>query len=74
MRSVLCFFEVISCPADYDLFLELDIVIEDFFERKLLGLTVDKGNHDCAEGVLKLCIVEKLIENNLGISVPLEVD
>ena len=74
MRSVLSLSEVVSCSAGDNFLLELDIVAENFLEGELFGFAVDKSNHDNAEGCLKLCEAEKLVENNLGICISLEVN
>ena len=74
MSSFLSFFKVKLCAAADYTALEVDILLKNFLKSENFGLTVDNSKHNNAEGCLHLSVGIKLIENNLGVSVTLEVN
>ncbi len=73
MLSVLCFFEVVLRSARNDLTLELQIFLQNFFERQGFRLAVYKRNLNDAVSDLQLCILEQMIEDNLRVRVALQI-
>ena len=57
-----------------NLLLELDILAKDFTKSKCLWLSVYENEHIHSTGVLKLCILVKLIKNYLQISITTALD
>jgi len=60
-------------PADDDLLAEVDEALENFLEIENPGLLVVDGQHDDAEGRFHLGVLVKLVEDDAGNLVPLQV-
>ena len=74
MCTFLRFIQVILCPSGHNLFLMTQIVPEHFQEIHNLRLIIHQGQHDDTECVLKLCMLVKLVQNNIGIGIPSQLN
>ena len=74
MLSFSCLFEVKLGPAGYYLYLEAQVLLQDLLEGHNLRHAVYQGEHNYADGVLKLSEAEQLVEDYLRISVLFELD
>ena len=61
VRAVLGLFELKARAACDDVLLEVDVILQNFLERQGLWLAVHNGQHDDAEGILKLGMLKELI-------------
>ena len=74
MLTLFCLFKVKPCSSLDNIYLEVDILLEHFFQGKYLRNAVDKCQHNNADCVLQLGIAEQLIEHKLGICILFELD
>ena len=68
--------QVVAGPADDDLLLEGQILINDMPQRQDLGLrlVLDQSQHIDGKGGLELGLSKEAVEHHLGIGVPLELN
>ena len=56
------FIEVVFCPSRYDFFLMLKIIFQHIKKIHYFRFTVYQSQHNHAEGILKLCMLIKLVQ------------
>ncbi|KAF5063760.1 hypothetical protein DSECCO2_291370 [anaerobic digester metagenome] len=66
------FGQIILGAAGDDLFLEFKIMIEHLLQVQQLGPHVNQSQHVDAEGILQLGMLVQLIQDNMGIGIPLD--
>ena len=74
MSPCLCLGQLIAGPAGNDVFLMLDVVVQDLLEVQHLRLAINQCQHDDAEAFLQLRMLIQLIQDNMGIGILAEVD
>ena len=55
--------------AGNDIFLMVEIVVQDLFERQDARMAVDEGQHDDAERFLELRVFIQFIQDDIGIDI-----
>ena len=74
MLSFLSLVKVELSSSCDNIHLKVYILLKHFLEGQHLRDTVHKSKHYNAHSILKLCIAEQLVENNLRISVLFKLD
>ena len=69
VSTLLRFIEIILSPSCDDILLMLQVTDQDFFQIQNLGLAVYKGQIVDAKGILQLCMLVKLVENDICIGI-----
>ena len=65
MGAVLRFFEVEFGASAHDLALVVDVVLQHLLQVEDLRLAVHQRQHDRAEGVLQLRVLEQVVEHHV---------
>lgn len=60
--------------AGNDIFLMVEIVVQDLFERQDARMAVDEGQHDDAERFLELRVFIQFIQDDIGIDIGPQFD
>ena len=81
MRSGFCLFQIKDGSSCNDFLLVLDIIVQHLLQVQNLGLKLflvvliaHQRQHDDAEGILELCVLIQLIQDNGLIGVALELN
>ena len=74
MGSCQGFIEFELAAAGNDVFLMVQIVIQDLFERQDARMAVDEGQHDDAERFLELCMLVQLVQDDIRVDIGPQFD